>query len=66
MARYTISVTATIEATSLIEGRCDAERMVELLTSEFLSVAYNVELREPSLGNTIFEESAGGEPVTYH
>jgi hypothetical protein len=66
MARYTISVTATIEAASLLEGRFDAERMVELLTSEFLSVAYNVELREPDLGSTIFEDSAGHEPVTYH
>jgi len=69
MARYTVSVTATIEASSLLEGRCDAERMVELLTNEFFSVAYNVELREPDLGNTLFEETSAGhgrEHVTFH
>jgi hypothetical protein len=69
MARYTVSVTATIESSSLLEGRCDAERMVELLTNEFFSVAYNVELREPDLGNTLFEETSSGhgrEHVTFH
>lgn len=69
MARYTVSVTATIEASSLLEGRCDAERIVELLTNEFFSVAYNVELREPDLGNTLYEENSPGhgrQPVTFH
>lgn len=69
MARYTVSVTATIEASSLLEGRCDAERLVELLNEEFFSVAYNVELREPDLGNTLYEANSPGhnrQTVVFH
>jgi hypothetical protein len=66
MAKYTVSLTATIETATLLEGRCEAERLVEMLTSEFLSVDYCVELREPNLGHIVFEEAAGRETVTYH
>ncbi|MDR3437456.1 hypothetical protein [Telmatospirillum sp.] len=66
MAKYTISVTATIDSPSLIEGRCDAERLVELLNSEFMSVDYCVELRETKRGNTVFEETTGRPSLTLH
>jgi hypothetical protein len=66
MAKYTVSVTAAIDTSSLVEGRSEAKRLVELLTDEFLSVAYCVEVLEPDHGHTVFEESGGGEPATYH
>ena len=66
MAKFTVSVIATIEASSLVEGRSDAERVIELLTEEFGSLAYCVELREPDLGNTVFEESSESQSATYH
>jgi hypothetical protein len=66
MARYTVSVTATIESSSLIEGRCDAETLVELLKNEFPYITYSVELRESGVSNALFEDSTGDGPATFH
>jgi hypothetical protein len=57
---------ATIETESLLDGREDVERVVDLLTSEFVSVAYCIELREQELSTPLFEESSGREYVTFH
>ena len=66
MAKYTISVMASIETESLLDGRDDVERVVDLLTSEFASVAYCVELREPELATPLFEETSERDYVTLH
>ncbi|MTJ84264.1 MAG: hypothetical protein F8N37_25045 [Telmatospirillum sp.] len=66
MAKYTISVTATIDSPSLIEGRCDAERLVDLLNSEFIAIDYCVELKENTRGSTVFEEATGRSALTFH
>jgi hypothetical protein len=66
MAKYTISVTATIDAPSLIEGRCDLERLVDMLNSEFIGVDYCVELRETARGGTLMEESTTHATMTFH
>ncbi len=63
MAKFAISVIATIEASSLVEGRDDAERVVELLSREFDSMSYCVELLEDAHGEV--PQVEGGVP-TYH
>ncbi len=63
MAKFAISVFATIDASSLVEGRDDAERLVELLSKEFDSMSYCVELVETGADGISSDEV---EAPTYH
>jgi hypothetical protein len=64
--KYAVSMTLTIEASSLTEGRDNAERLLEILTNEFGSLAYYVEIQESETGDALPEALLGCEPVTYH